>query len=296
MKTRRFHVFNYHVTSCKELKQETKKLKEEKEVISKDLAQWKKNFKNLEAESQKLFEEMKNELARKDEVIEELNSANEQLQSYVDCLAKSEGITYQGKKVSEVKKKSRTLKCFVSCAKIALWFAESFGLEISSRNVVENSTRKVHTVSLSGNNTPSTRVGCNDNEVCDESHGFDALSDNEKNKVEEILFLVDKFYVSNEFYHEVTMLNDSLPRSYLIKQRRDQLNKLISISKTPGIHEGCQVDFEHTLRNRNFENKAAKKERKCMTLSYFCSNSAPQLFALVCKMISLQACGYKFCD
>lgn len=56
---RRFHVFNNHVTLCKELKEETEKLKEEKEVMADDLAQWKKNFENLEAESRKLFEEMR---------------------------------------------------------------------------------------------------------------------------------------------------------------------------------------------------------------------------------------------
>jgi prefoldin subunit 5 len=47
------------VTLCKELKEETEKLKEEKEVMADDLAQWKKNFENLEAESRKLFEEMR---------------------------------------------------------------------------------------------------------------------------------------------------------------------------------------------------------------------------------------------
>ena len=64
------------MTSCKEL---TEKLKEEKEVMADDLAQWKKNFENLEAESRKLFEEMKKEVEKKDEVIEELSCANEEL-------------------------------------------------------------------------------------------------------------------------------------------------------------------------------------------------------------------------
>ncbi len=53
------------MTSCKELKEETEKLKEEKEVMADDLAQWKKNFENLEAESRKLFEEMKKEVEKK---------------------------------------------------------------------------------------------------------------------------------------------------------------------------------------------------------------------------------------
>ena len=232
------------MTSCKEL---TEKLKEEKEVMADDLAQWKKNFENLEAESRKLFEEMKKEVEKKDEVIEELSCANEELKSYIDCLSKSEGIAYQGKKVSEVKKKSRTLKCFISRARIALWFAESFGLDISSMNVVEKCTGTVHTVSLADTKTTPISSDSSDSGQSDKCHGFNALSDTEKEKVEEVLFLLDKFYVSDEFYHEITMLHDSLPRSYLVKQRRDELNKLLSISKTPGKFEGCQVDFHHTL-------------------------------------------------
>ena len=34
----------------------------------------------------------------------------------------------------------------------------------------------------------------------------------------------------------------------IVKQRRDQLNKMCSIRKTPGSCDGCQVDFEDTMR------------------------------------------------
>ena len=122
--------------------------------------------------------------------------------------------------MSDVKKKSRTLKCFLSRAKTALWFADSFGLNISSMNATKKNTGITHSISVAqpGVITQGTD-GVNDK-------GFDALPQSEKEKVEEILFLLDKFYVSDEFYHEVTMIVDSLPRSYLIKQRRDQLNKM----------------------------------------------------------------------
>ncbi|CAB3983549.1 Hypothetical predicted protein [Paramuricea clavata] len=96
---------------------------------------------------------MRKEVEKKDEVVEELSCANEELKSYINCLSKSEGIAYQGKKVSEVKKKRTTLKCFISQARIALWFAESFGLDICSMNVVEKCTGTVHTVSLADTKT-----------------------------------------------------------------------------------------------------------------------------------------------
>ena len=49
--------------------------------------------------------EMRAELEGKDEIISDLSTANEELQSYVDILMKSEGIAYKGKNISDVKKK-----------------------------------------------------------------------------------------------------------------------------------------------------------------------------------------------
>ena len=47
-------------------------------------------------------------------------------------------------------------------------------------------------------------------------------------KVEQILYLLDKFCVSDEFYHEFSMIENGLPRSYLIKQcRSDQTNSVM---------------------------------------------------------------------
>ena len=235
----------HHVASCQVLKQEAERLKREKEFVEQDLSEWKKKFVNLEEESKKLLEDMKKELERKDQVIEDLGNVNEELKSYIDFLEKSNGYAYKGKSISDVKKKSRTLNCFLSRAKTALWFAESFGLDVSSINVTEKTTGVAHSVSLGeSNNVPGrNNVSATESET---QKGFHGVSQSEKDKVEEILFLLDKFYVSDKFYHEVTMLDCQLPRSYLIKQRHDQLNKMCSISRLPGKFDGCEVDFEET--------------------------------------------------
>ena len=50
-------------------------------------------------------------------------------------------------------------------------------------------------------------------------------NDSKMEKVEQILYPLDKFCVSDEFYHEFSMIENGLPRSYLIKQcRSDQTN------------------------------------------------------------------------
>ena len=46
------------------------------------------------------------------------------------------------------------------------------------------------------------------------------------------------------------MLFDDLPRSYLVKQKRTQLNEMCHITSTPGDEEGAQVSFKELLKER----------------------------------------------
>ena len=83
-----------------------------------------------------------------------------------------------------------------------------------------------------------------------QTSGFEALSIEEKLSVAKVLFLLDKFCVGDSFYHELTMTIDGLPKSYLVKQRRDQLNNICHITHTPGTAEGAQVLFSDLLKER----------------------------------------------
>ena len=60
-------------------------------------------------------------------------------------------------------------------------------------------------------------------------HGHANLDEEKKNKVEQVLFLLDKFCVGDEAYHE-------LSKSYLVKQSRNTKKKLCHIERTPGKH------------------------------------------------------------
>ena len=57
-----------------------------------------------------------------------------------------------------------------------------------------------------------------------------------------------KFYISDAFYHDITAVCDGLPRSYLIKQLRSDMNILCHIQRTPGGAEGAEVDVEQELK------------------------------------------------
>lgn len=103
---------------------------------------------------------------------------------------------YRGKDISEVAKKSRTLKAFLSRTQSALWFATSFGLQLKSLTIRETKSGELHTVSV---DTKTSEASSSHGER--QSSGFEALSLKEKSNVEKVLFLLDKFCVGDSFYH-----------------------------------------------------------------------------------------------
>ena len=74
-----------------------------------------------------------------------------------------------------------------------------------------------------------------------------SISEDEKRKVEQILFLLDKFCVGDSFYHEISMITDSIPRSYLAKQCHEQLNKMCHSEALDGNFEGAKVSSVETV-------------------------------------------------
>ena len=83
-----------HVTSCVDLKKQTEKLKHQKQNIKEDILEWENKYVNLQEESEKLVKEMKEEIDKKDEAIGQLSTTNEELESYIEYLLKSECIAY----------------------------------------------------------------------------------------------------------------------------------------------------------------------------------------------------------
>ena len=133
---------------------------------------------------------------------------NKELLSYTEKLKTSSQKQYAGKDISEVKKKFRTLNTFMSRAETALWFSKSFGLELESLKVKEIKTGTSHTVMTQGQ------------DPVEKGNGFDALTEEKKSRVEKVLCSLDKFCVRDYFYHDLAMVVDGLPKSYLVKQRR----------------------------------------------------------------------------
>ncbi|KAL9977978.1 hypothetical protein ACROYT_G015447 [Oculina patagonica] len=110
---------------------------------------------------------------------------------------------------------------------------------------------------------------------------FDSVTEADKSTIETVLFLMDKFAVGDAFIHELSMVFDGMPKSYLIKQCRDKLNSTCSVKPIPGGQCGAQVSFKESLINKlkqlissaNDESELAKSIREEADFLFECGIS-----------------------
>ncbi len=138
------------------------------------------------------------------------------------------------KKVDEVspRQKRRKLNQFKSFAEKALWFAESFGLTPQSLTLSTQSDER-YTLQL------STGTGDSRSSLCRK----DTESAVTTASIHETLYLLEKFGVSDEFYHELSMHHPSLARSYKVKQLRKELTSEIEVIRLPNPFDGAYRPF-----------------------------------------------------
>ena len=187
-------MFERHVQSVAELEWENEQLKELNSSLHEEIEEWKSNYANLEEEKRKMLHVMQAEIRTLQDDVEKAETTNKELIDYIECLQTAQQ-DYKGKDISQVKKKSRTLKTFMTRAQTALWFAKSFGLKIESIAMKEVQTGSKHNVKMAS-----------DEQQENTATGLDSLSEEEKEKVDKILFLLDKFCVGDSFYHEFSMI------------------------------------------------------------------------------------------
>ena len=142
--------------------------------------------------------------------ISNLESGNQQLIQYIDTLEKTY-LPQTRKPVNEVRttNRARQLRIIGKEAEKALWFAETYDLK-----------PKVLTCSTESGDV-SIPLG-----------DYRTLDTDDKQKLKELLYILDKFSISDAAYHELTIFSDSLPRRYLIVQKRSELNEIFHIERT----------------------------------------------------------------
>ena len=117
-------------------------------------------------------------------------------------------------------------------SKQALWFAHSFGLEPEFVQFRKTATRSSLTVHLSDDPRSSTPP---------------QPTEDDKEHILQVLYLLDKFAVSDELYHELRMLCPHLPASNRVKQARKEINDLLEYTRLPSPYPGAYRSFKATL-------------------------------------------------
>ena len=176
-----------------------------------------------EAES---YEEMETQLVEK----------AQRLQTLMDEMAAT---TFHntGRQVHEVaprqmKRKLSQCKTFVEQA---LWFCESFGLKPEFVQLRKQTGSPVklsisHTLPQQHTNKPPSHTPT------------------DSSRVQQALYILDRFAVSDEAYHELSVTSD-LPPLYRIKEARLSINNSLDIRRLQGPYPGAYRPFKPAIKD-----------------------------------------------
>ena len=81
-------------------------------------------------------------------------------------------------------------------------------------------------------------------------YAYKNLPEAEKGTIRGILFVMVKFSISWEAYHELTQQDQTLPRSYLIKGCQGTIDSRWNIRKAPGDQPGAELPLEDLLKQQ----------------------------------------------
>lgn len=81
---------------------------------------------------------------------------------------------------------------------------------------------------------------------------YDNLDEEEKENIRALLFIMDRFSISQEGYHELTQVENSLPMTYLTESCTKVLDSKWEVTRTLGDAPGAELPskllLEHEVR------------------------------------------------
>ncbi|CAG2216974.1 unnamed protein product [Mytilus edulis] len=170
-----------------------------------------------------------------------------------------------GRKRQEFNDKFHNLAVFKNeLTDVSLSFTETFGQKPIKVDCKSESGLKV-SFKLGENNEPK--------------YSSEKIEAEDKEALKQILFLLDKFCISDAAFHELSMLVDDMPRKYMIVQCRDDINKIYHIERLP---ESFQTTFEDSMTEslnispRKFLKKKKKNQIKFLQRNTRSINKAIQ--------------------
>ncbi len=238
-KTRSVKVFLNELLNVSSLQTQLNKCEEDKKELQNQL--W-----ELDNRCAALLQEL---LSARDEInileteADQAFTENKELTEYIKhieetltCSNCSTGLENAGQPINEVgeRQRRRIVRELKTQSERALWFLESFGFKLDSVKV-KDVNGKITEIDYKEGNGKRT---------------FDQLPDEERDTIRAILYIMDTYCIVDSAYHEMSVLIDGLPRSYLIKQCRSSLNSICHISRTPGKNPGAQMSFKEELQSQ----------------------------------------------
>ncbi|KAJ7394804.1 hypothetical protein OS493_000638 [Desmophyllum pertusum] len=160
------------------------------------------------------------------------------------------GLRQQQRHTKEIREKAQK----------ALWFAETYGLNLKSLNM-EDSTGKPICLNLnSADATSSARRGVENDNICTTvphqpestskpKQPYENLDDDEKENIKTILYIMDRFSISLEGYHELSQAQPSFPKTHLVESCAKVLDNQWQIKRTPGLAQGAELPLKILLEN-----------------------------------------------
>ena len=145
------------------------------------------------------------------------------------------GHVNNGKGIDEVgeRQKRRKLASLRETCKRALWFTDSFNVDLLG--IIFKTKSNLEEISIDYNNPTISSSSSNS------SSSIMSSSDTTESQTQlrQILYLLDRFAVSDEFYHELSMVSPTLPKSYKVKKVRELLNNNVELKRLPSPYSGC---------------------------------------------------------
>jgi hypothetical protein len=140
-----------------------------------------------------------------------LKSRNKALLDYTENVI-IKNFENSGKRFDELSERQqyRKLNTLGTYVGQTLAFAETFGLKPLKLEIGK-------TISVSLNENKSDKENL---------FSYENLNSDDKDKLKQLVFILDKFCVSDAAYHELSMIFYDMPRRYLLVQCREDLNKI----------------------------------------------------------------------
>ena len=100
---------------------------------------------------------------------------------------------------------------------------------------------------------------------------YERLDEEEKEKVRTILYIMDRFSISFEGYHELSQVDKSLPRTHLLESCTKAMDEKWDIKQTPGTAQGAELPFKVLLE---------KEIREQVSNPWISSRYSPEISSL----------------